>query len=173
MFPKFSPDGRLIAFSGNYDGNTDVYIMPSEGGTPKRLTHHPGSDLVVDWYPDGKDILFRSRMISPSRRFNRLFKQPVAGGLPETLVLPYGELGSFSPDGKRLAFQFISRELRTWKRYRGGMASDLWLYDFTNNTSRKITDFDGTDAVPMWHEETVYFLSDRDKNKKLTRKYLK
>jgi len=167
LFPKFSPDGKLIAFSGNYDGNTDVYVMPAEGGTPKRLTHHPASDLVVEWYPDGKSILYRSRMTSPSSRFNRFFRQPVTGGLPEPLPLPYGELASFSPDGTKMVFQFISREFRTWKRYRGGMASDIWLYDFTKNYSERLTDFAGTDALPMWHENTIYFLSDRDKHKKL------
>lgn len=166
-FPKFSPDGQSIAFSGNYDGNTDVYIVSAEGGTPERLTHHSDADLVVEWYPDGRHVLYRSRMISPSYRFNRFFKQSIDGGMPETLALPYGELASFSPDGNRIAFQFISREFRTWKRYRGGMASDLWLYDFTNNTSEKFTDFEGTDAVPMWHENTIYFLSDRDERKKL------
>ena len=148
MLPKFSPDGTLIAFSGNYDGNTDVYTIPARGGTPTRLTHHPESDQVVEWYPDGKNILYRSMMNSPSRRFNQFFKQPVAGGLPEALPLAYAELASFSPDGLRMAFQFISCEFRTWKRYQGGMASDLWIYDFVNNTSEKFTDFAGTDAVP-------------------------
>ena len=167
LFPKFSPDGKFIAFSGNYDGNTDVYLMAAAGGTPKRLTHHSAADLVVEWYPDGKQILYRSGMISPSQRFNRFFKQSVDGGLPETLSLPYGELASFSPDGNGIAFQFISREFRTWKRYRGGMASDIWLYDFVENTSQKMTDFAGTDAIPMWHENTIYFLSDRDERKKL------
>lgn len=166
-FPKFSPDGQMIAFSGNYDGNIDVYIMPAVGGSPKRLTHHSATDLVVEWYPDGKNILYRSQMESPSYRFNRFFKQQVEGGMPETLPLPYGELASFSPDGNRMAFQFISLEFRTWKRYRGGMASDLWLYDFVKNTSEKITDFEGTDALPMWHKDTIYFLSDRDELKKL------
>lgn len=167
IFPKFSPDGQWIAFSGNYDGNTDVYLMPAVGGSPKRLTHHIAQDLVVEWYPDGKNVLYRSQMESPSYRFNRFFKQPAEGGMPETLPLPYGELASFSPDGKRMAFQFISREFRTWKRYRGGLASDLWLYDLLKNTSEKITDFEGTDALPMWHQNTLYFLSDRDELKKL------
>ena len=166
-FPKFSPDGSLIAFSGNYDGNTDVYVTSAAGGSPQRLTHHPDPDLVVEWYPNGKDVLYRSRMTSPSRRFNRFFRQSLEGGLPEQLPLPYGELASFSPDGTRMAFQFISREFRTWKRYRGGMASDIWLYDFQKNTSEKFTDFDGTDAIPMWHDQTIYFLSDRDPHKKL------
>ena len=167
MFPKFSPDGSLIAFSGNYDGNTDVYVVSAQGGTPTRLTHHPDTDLAVEWYPDGKNVLYRSTMVSPSMRFNRFFKQPVEGGLPQTLPLPYAELASFSPDGTRMAFQFISCEFRTWKRYQGGMASDLWLYDFVNNTSEKITDFAGTDAVPMWHGDTIYFMSDRDGHRKL------
>jgi tricorn protease len=167
IFPKFSPDGQMIAFSGNYDGNTDIYVMPAVGGSPKRLTHHPDSDLVVEWYPDSKNILYRSRMKSPSRRFNRFFKQPVEGGMPKTLPLPYGELASFSPDGNRMAFQYISREFRTWKRYRGGLASDVWLYDLVKNASEKITVFEGTDALPMWHENTIYFLSDRDELKKL------
>ena len=167
MLPKFSPDGSLIAFSGNYDGNTDIYVVSAQGGAPSRLTHHPDTDMVVEWYPDGKNILYRSTMASPSMRFNRFFKQSVEGGLPQTLPLPYAELASFSPDGTRMAFQFISCEFRTWKRYQGGMASDLWLYDFVNNISEKITDFAGTDAVPMWHEDTIYFMSDRDGHKRL------
>jgi tricorn protease len=167
MLPKFSPDGSLIAFSGNYDGNTDVYVVSVLGGAPRRLTHHPDEDSVVEWYPDGKSVLYRSRMASPSGRFNRFFKQPVEGGLPEALPLPYAEMASFSPDGTRMAFQFISCEFRTWKRYQGGMASDLWLYDFVSNTSEKFTDFAGTDALPMWHENTIYFLSDRDGPQKL------
>lgn len=167
QFPKFSPDGQIIAFSGNYDGNTDVYTVSTNGGAPHRLTHHSAADLVVEWYPDGKSILYRSGMFSPSIRFNRFFRQPIEGGLPETLPLPYGELATFNADGERMAFQFISQESRTWKRYRGGMASDIWLYDFKQKTSEKLTDFAGTDAVPMWRENTIYFLSDRDEHKKL------
>jgi tricorn protease len=106
-------------------------------------------------------------MRSPSRRFNQFFKQPVAGGMPEPLPLMYAELASFSPDGTRMAFQYISTEFRTWKRYRGGMASDLWIYDLVNNTSEKFTDFAGTDAVPMWRQDTIYFMSDRDAHQKL------
>ncbi|MFQ5787824.1 MAG: peptidase S41, partial [Thermodesulfobacteriota bacterium] len=167
IFPKFSPDGKTIAFSGNYDGNIDVYIIPAKGGIPNRLTHHPDDDLVVEWYPDGNNILFRSQMMSPLRRFNRFFKKPIEGGIPEALPMPYGELASFSTDGKSMVFQFISAENQTWKRYRGGMASDIWLYDFTNNTSEKLTDFDGIDGIPMWYENTIYFLSDRGTKKKL------
>lgn len=167
QFPKFSPDGKMIAFSGNYDGNTDVYIMNSQGGSPVRLTHHSSADIVVDWFPDGKNILYRSTMESPRNRFNQFYKQPIKGGLAEKLKLPYGELASFNADGSKMVFQIISRETRNWKRYRGGMASDLWLYDFKKEVSEKITDFDGTDAVAMWHGDTIYFLSDRDENKRL------
>lgn len=167
LFPKFSPDGKTIAFSGNYDGNIDVYVIPTGGGIPKRLTHHPEDDVVVDWYPDGKSILFRSKMMSPLSRFNRFFRESIDGGLPEPLPLAYGELASFSPDGNRMAFQFISAGSQTWKRYRGGMASDIWLYNFLNNTSEKITEFQGTDGMPMWHNNTIYFLSDRGAKEKL------
>jgi tricorn protease len=167
VFPKFSPDGKWISFSGNYDGNTDVYVIPTGGGAPQRLTHHSSNDLVVEWYPDGQNVLYRSLMTSPSYRFNRLYKQPITGGLPQQLPLEYGELASFNADGNKMVFQLISREFRTWKRYRGGMASDLWLYDFVNNTSKNITNFEGTDAIPMWHSNSVYFLSDRDSNRKL------
>ena len=167
LFPKFSPDGRQVAFSGNYDGNTDVYVVSSEGGLPRRLTHHPDADLVVDWYPDGSAVLFRSTMESPVRRYHKLFRQPLEGGLPQPLPLAYGELASFNDDGSKMVFQIISREMRNWKRYRGGMASDLWLYDFGKKVSERITDFDGTDAVPMWRGDTVYFLSDRDDQKRL------
>ncbi|MFC1849042.1 PDZ domain-containing protein [candidate division CSSED10-310 bacterium] len=168
FFPKFSPDGQTIAFSANYDGNIDVYLMPSAGGSPERLTHHPGFDRVVEWYPDGKHVLYGSRMNSPpTSRCNRFHKLSVKGGLPEPLPFPYGELGSFNPQGDQLVFQFVSRQFSNWKRYRGGLASDLWLYDFKKNTSQKMTDFEGTDALPMWHAETIFFLSDRDKRKKM------
>jgi tricorn protease len=167
LYPKFSPDGKKIAFSANYDGNTDVYIMPAEGGVPKRLTHHPDEDLVVDWYPDGKNILFRSKMMSPSPRYNRLFEVSDKGGMPDVLPLPYGEFGSFSPDGKKLAFEYVAPMRGEWKRYRGGMASDIWIYDFQSEALEKLTDFPGTDTNPMWHGNKIYFLSDRGPHKKL------
>lgn len=167
LFPKFSPDGTEIAFSGNYDGNTDVYTMPSEGGVPNRLTHHPDDDLVADWYPDGKSILFRSNMMSPTQRYNRLFRVSEKGGMPEVLPLPYGELGSFSPDGKKLAFEYVAPMRGVWKRYKGGMASDIWVYDFASGSLDKLTDFPGTDTTPMWHGNNIYFLSDRGEEKKL------
>ncbi|HZU33017.1 MAG TPA: protease, partial [Candidatus Angelobacter sp.] len=101
--PVFSPDGSMIAFTGDYDGNVDVYVMPSSGGVPRRLTHHPAIDEVVGWSPDGKSILFRSSRNSYSR-FNRLFTVSLDGGLPHELPLPMAEFGAFSPDGKHIAY---------------------------------------------------------------------
>ncbi|HNR40513.1 MAG TPA: protease, partial [Acidobacteriota bacterium] len=128
-FPKFSPDGRSVAFTGDYDGNNDVFVIPTAGGEPRRLTYHPGDDGMLDWYPDGKAVLFRSGRASFWNRFNRLFKVSVDGGYPEMLPLPTGELSSLNADGTKLAYNRMGREFRTWKRYRGGMAPDIWIYD--------------------------------------------
>lgn len=162
QFPKFSPDGQWIAFTGEYDGNDDVYLIPSVGGEPKRLTYHPYNDLVVDWYPDGKAILFRSSRNSFSGRFNRYHRISLEGGFPEVLPLPTGELGCFNADAGKIAYNRLSREFRTWKRYHGGTAQDVWIYDFAANTIERITDYDGTDAFPMWAGDKIYFISDRN-----------
>jgi len=143
----------------------DIYSIPVGGGVPKRLTYHILGDFIVDWHPSGKKVLFRSARESktnPGPRYNRLFLVPLDGGYPEALPLFEGELTSYSPDGKKIAYNRIAREFRTWKRYRGGMAQDIWLYDFERNTSELLTDFDGTDAFPMWYENRIYFISDRD-----------
>ncbi len=160
--PKFSPDGKTISFTASYDGNTDLYTMPVEGGNPKRLTFHPGGDSIVDWHPNGDKIFFRSERESYSRRFLRLFSVSKDGGLPETLPMPRAGLASCSPDGSRIAYNRLSRESRTWKRYRGGMAQDIWIYDLDDNRAECITSFEGTDNFPMWTEESkLYFVSDR------------
>ncbi len=163
-FAKFSPDGKTIAFTGLYDGNNDVYLIPVEGGVPKRLTYHPFNDLIVDWHPSGDEVLFRSMRESktnPGPRYRRLFTIDREGGYPEALPLFEGELTSYSPDGTKIAYNRISREFRTWKRYRGGMAQDIWLYDLVKNEVEQLTDFEGTDAFPMWHGDKIYFASDR------------
>lgn len=165
--PKFSPDGKYIAFSGFYDGNTDIFVIPAEGGVPKRLTYHPLADRIIDWYPDSKHILFRSGRESFSYRYNKLFKVSIDGGYPEALPLPEGELSSLNADASRIAYNRMAREERTWKRYRGGMAQDIWVYDFAHNTIENITDNPATDSFPMWQGDTIYFLSDRDDNVKL------
>ncbi len=161
FFPRFSADGSQIAFSGNYDGNTDIYVIPSMGGSLKRLTHHGMNDRVIDWYPNGKNILYASSMTSGRQRFNQFHRLSAKGGLPERLPVPYGEFGTLSPDGKKLAYMPISRDFRTWKRYRGGMAPDIWLFDLEKYTAKNITNNPANDAQPMWHDQTIYFLSDR------------
>jgi len=163
-FPRFSPDGRQIAFTGNYDGNRDIYVMPADGGVPTRITHHPDPDRMLDWYPDGAGILFATPMTSEKQRFRKLYRVPATGGLPEVLPVPYGEFGAISPDGSTLAYTPLSREFRTWKRYRGGTAPEVWLFGLENLEWRNLTDNDANDGQPMWHGSTLYFLSDRDAN---------
>ena len=161
-FPKFSPDGKNIAFTGNYDGNLDIYTMPAAGGVPKRITYHGATDRVINWFPDGKSLLFASGRTSERERYNKLFKVGAEGGLPKQMPVPYGEFGAVSPEGKLLAYTPISVDFRTWKRYRGGMNPDIWLFDLENRTSKNLTQNPANDSLPMWHDKTLFFLSDRD-----------
>jgi len=161
LFPRFSPDGSQIAFTGNYDGNEDIYVINREGGLPVRLTYHPMADRLSDWYPDGKSLLVASPRESGKQRFNQFYKVARQGGLPDKLPLPYGEFGSISPDGKWLAYTPRTRDFRTWKRYRGGMNPDIWLFNLETYESRNVTNNPANDSVPMWHGRTLYFLSDQ------------
>ena len=171
LFPKFSPDGKWIAFTGQYDGNFNVYVMPADGGEPKQLTFEPDAtsvpermgpnNQVITWLPDSQRILFLSRRDTFNDWFGRLFTVSIDGGLPERLPIDKGGLTSFSPDGTKIAYNRIFRNFRTWKRYTGGMAQDIAIYDFKNNTYERITDYPGTDTYPMWHGDTIYFGSDR------------
>jgi tricorn protease len=166
--PVFSPDGSRIAFTGEYEGNLDVYVVPADGGVPKRLTYHPGIDMAVGWTPDGKKVLFRSGRASYSGRFNRLFTVSAAGGFPDELPLPMGEEGAFSPDGTRLAYvPFWNRRSApgayiSWKRYRGGLASPVWIANLADSHVEKVPRKDSNDFNPMWVGKRVYFLSDRN-----------
>jgi tricorn protease len=165
-FPRFSPDGARIAFTGNYDGNQDIYVINAGGGLPHRLTFHGAPDRMIGWYPDGKQILFASMRTSQKDRFNQLYRMSIEGGLPEQLPVPYGEFGAISPDSKTLAYTPITVDFRTWKRYRGGMNPDIWFFDLEKHTARNVTHNDANDSIPMWHGSTLYFLSDRDDNKR-------
>jgi len=165
-FPRFSPDGSQIAYTGNYDGNEDVYVIPTLGGTPTRITYHPMPDRLVDWHPDGKRVMFASLRESGRLRYSQLFLSPATGGVATKLPVPYGEFGSFSADGNILAYMPLSRDFRTWKRYRGGWAPDIWLFNLRDSTARNITQNDANDAHPMMHGTTLYFLSDRGPNKR-------
>ncbi|QOJ01505.1 MAG: PD40 domain-containing protein [Phycisphaeraceae bacterium] len=163
-FPKFSPDGRSIAFVGNYDGNRDLYTIPVGGGIPTRVTHHPVGETLCDWSPDGTSLMFLSNAMAGLARQSQLFTVPVGGGAYERLPVPYAGFGSVSPDGQWLAYTLHSTDTRTWKRYRGGMATDVWLFNLRDKSSRRITDFEGTDTLPMWvpggDGKVVYYLSD-------------
>jgi len=160
-FPRFSPDGTKLAYSADYDGNTDVYVVPTAGGEPIRLTHHPMPDRVVGWHPDGKRVLFASGRESGRQRYNQFYLVGLEGGMPEKLPVPYGEFGTFSPDGARFVYMPMAQDFRNWKRYRGGWAPDLWLFDLKTLASRNITSNPANDAQPMWYRNTVFFISDR------------
>jgi len=165
-FPRFSPDGSRIAFTGNYDGNYDVYVMPSAGGVPLRLTYHSAPDRLVGWVPDGSAVLVASPRESGTSRFSQLYKIPAAGGPAEKLPVPYGEFGALSPDGKTLALVPNSQDSRTWKRYRGGDVSRIYLVDLQAYTSRRVGDDGASYSQPMWHGAALYLVSDRDANKR-------
>jgi tricorn protease len=178
MFARFSPDGKQLAFTGQYDGNTEVYVMPSDGGVPKRLTYTATlvrddisdrmgpNNIVFGWKNNGKEILFRSRMISFNDFIGQLFTVSVDGGLAEQVPLPRGGFGSYSADDSKLVYNRIFREFRTWKRYRGGMADEVWIYDFKTKQTEQITKNEAQDIIPMWAGNKIYFLSDRDEAKR-------
>jgi tricorn protease len=178
MFARFSPDGRTIAFTGQYDGNTEVYLIPAEGGVPKRLTFTATlerddvadrmgpNNIVIGWKND-RQIVFRSKKTQFNEFKGQLLLASVEGGIPEELPLPRGGFCSFSPDQNKLAYNRVFREFRTWKRYRGGQADDIWIYDFQTKTTTNLTNNPAQDIIPMWSGNKIYFLSDRDENKRM------
>ena len=159
--PLYSPDGASIAFSGEYDGNVDVYVMAAAGGTPRRLTWHPGEDVAVAWTPDGSGILFRSGRASGTDD-RHLYRIAASGGVPERLPLPAAETGSFSPDGRRLAYVPYEQWQPAWKRYRGGQTTPIWIVDLTTLAVEKIPRDGSNDRQPIWIGDEIFFLSDRD-----------
>lgn len=172
IFPHFSPDGRSVAFTGQYDGNTEVYLIPAEGGEPKRLTYTSTNsrddlgdrmgpnNIVAAWTPDGASIVYRNRI---GDGFDgKLWKVSPQGGMPQQIPLPEGGFASFSPDGKKMAYNRVMREFRTWKYYRGGMADDIWIYDPAAKSVTNITENPAQDIFPMWIGDEIFFISDRD-----------
>lgn len=159
--PSFSPDGALVAFTGEYDGNPDVYVVPATGGVPQRLTWHPADDRVAGWTPDGKAVLFRS-MRSSFHYFTRLFTVSLEGGLPAELPLPRAVQGAFSPDGRRLAYVPVNQWQAAWKRYRGGQTTPVWIADVADSSVEAIPRPNSNDSSPVWLGDRVYFLSDRN-----------
>ena len=158
--PIFSPDGARIAFTGEYDGNVDVFVVPAAGGVPVRLTWHPAADTALGWTRDGRRILFTSNRNSYSR-FSELYTAGFDGGLEERLPLPMGYEGSFSPDGGRIAYVPLPRAFTFWKRYRGGRTTAVWIADLADSRVEKVPREDSNDYNPMWVGDQIYFLSDR------------
>ena len=158
--PFFSPDGSLVAFTGEYDGNVDVYVVEAAGGVPRRLTWHPAEDHAAGWTLDGKAVLFRSARAS-FHDFDRLFTMPLSGGLPQELPLPRAVQGSLSPDGQRLAYVPINQWQRAWKRYRGGQTTPIWIADLADSAVEAVPRENSNDSCPSWLGDRVYFLSDR------------
>ncbi|MDR0273581.1 MAG: hypothetical protein LBI27_09730 [Clostridiales bacterium] len=173
MFPRYSPDGKTIAFTGQYDGNTEVFTIPADGGEPLRLTYTATNarddlgdrmgpnNIVMGWTVDGQQVVYRNRIGSGFE--GRLYLVSKEGGLSDVIPLPEGGFCSYSPDGKKLAYNRVMREFRTWKYYRGGMADDVWIYDAEKKTVENITNNDAQDIFPMWVGEEIYFASDRDR----------
>ncbi|MBU4204302.1 MAG: hypothetical protein KKD59_10205 [Acidobacteria bacterium] len=160
--PVFSPDGKWIAFDAQYDGNTDVFIVPAEGGVPQRLTWHPGADQVRGFTPDGKAVLFISGRAVFTNRYVQLFTIPVSGGIPEKLDIPNAFRACYSPDGKGMAYVPLPEAFHQWKRYRGGTHSVIWVYTFSDHSVVRIPQPEGwcNDTDPMWIEDKIYFRSD-------------
>ena len=177
MFPRFSPDGKTIAFTGQYDGNTEVYTLPSKGGEPLRITYTPTNkrddlgdrmgpnNIVMAWTPDGKSIVYRNRISSGFE--GKLHTVSKEGGLSQAMPLPEGGFCSYSPDGKEMAYNRVMREFRTWKYYKGGMADDIWIYNPNESSVSNITNNVAQDIIPMWIGEEIFFLSDRDRTMNL------
>ena len=171
-FPKFSPDGRWIAFTGDYSGSRQVFVISADGGAPRQLTFYNdiGSvpprggidNRVVDWTPDGKRILFNPHRLPWSDRMPALYTIAVDGGMEQPLKIPEGSAGSYSPDGTKIVYTPIEREFRTWKHYKGGRAQDVWIYDLASNKAEQLTKNEWTDNQPVWIGNTIYFTSDRD-----------
>jgi tricorn protease len=177
MFARFSPDGQSITFTAQYDGNTEVYLMPKSGGEPERLTYTSTNsrddvgdrmgpnNIVMTWTRDGKNILYRNRIGDGFS--GKLWSVSAEGDMPEQLPLPEGGFCSYSPDGKKLAYNRVMREFRTWKYYKGGMADDVWVYDPASKKIENVTNNVSQDIFPMWIGEEIFFISDRDRTMNL------
>lgn len=159
--PVFSPDGKWLAFTGQYDGGNDIYVMPSAGGAPKRVTYDPSGATCLGWTPDGTRVLFRSGRLSPATG-QRLYTISATGGFPDPLPMEKAAQGSFSPDGSKIAFCRMPLENHRWKRYKGGQMNQVWIGDLTAKTYRRITDNTINEQYPVWIGNTIYYVSEKD-----------
>ena len=171
MFARFSPDGQWIAFTGQYDGDEQVYVIPAAGGVPKQLTYYPArgplpprwgyDNQVYGWMPDGKAVVFRSLRDGWDLSDSRIYTVPVDGSLGEPLPMPLSGGADLSPDGKKVVYTPFARDFRTWKRYQGGWAQDLWIFDLATHATKNITNTPRSERDPMWIGNKIYFNSDR------------
>ncbi len=159
--PKFSPDGTQIAFTGQYDGGSDVYVMPTSGGTPRRVTADPTGAALLGWTPDGSGLLFRSSRQS-SMRDVQLFVVPIAGGAPRALPIQKAAQGSFSPDGTQIAFSKFPIENHWWKRYKGGWSNQIWIGDLVKRKFWRINDHRVNEQYPVWVGTQVFYVSEQE-----------
>lgn len=166
-WPKFSPDGKSIGYTASYNGNQDIYVVPISGGVPTRVTFQSNADRMLDWHPDGNQILFASRRELGQRSSMQFFTVSKNGGLATKLHVPYGELASYSEDGNKLAYVTKISENYPFKRYRGGLSSDVFIFDLKSNSAENISNTDAIDGKPSWSGDHIYFISDRDENMRL------
>ena len=160
--PKFSPDGRWIAFSGQFAGSTDVYVIPVDGGEMKRLTWHPGADIVRGWSPDGR-VVFTSARESAPAGYPKFFSTGFDGGLPSALTIPRGYRGEHSPDGRYFAYELVRPSDEEWRNYRGGQNRPIWVQDMEDHSLYELPCGDNSrNQYPVWIDNTIFFLSDRD-----------
>jgi len=162
--PRLSPDGKLVAFTGRYEGNTDVYVVPAAGGVPQRLTWHPGEDVALGFTPDGKSVLFSSSREVYTGRYTQLFTVPVTGGYPTRLPIPNATKAAIAPDGRTIAYVPLRESFGQWKHYRGGTTSRILLFDVDTQEVKQVPQPAGrcNDTDPMWVGDALYFRSDRD-----------
>jgi len=172
LFAKFSPDGKWIAFTGQYDGDEQVYVIPVSGGVPKQLTFYPArgpltprwgyDNQVYGWTPDGKSVIFRSGREYFDLGDSRLYTVSVSGGMPEALPMPKSGAGDFSPDGSKVVYSPLFRDFRTWKRYEGGWAQQLYIFHLKSHAAEKISEDPRVQRDPMWIGSKIFYSSDRD-----------
>jgi len=166
-WPRFSPDGKELAFSASYNGNMDLFVMSSAGGVPTRVTYNSFDDRMVEWHPDGQRLLFASKRESGRQSYSQFYLVDKRGGMPEKLDVPYGELASFSPDGKQLAYITKITENYPFKRYRGGLSSDILLFDLQGKRAENLTNSHAIDGKPAWVGDRLFYLSDAGEQMRL------
>ncbi|MEO1969687.1 MAG: S41 family peptidase [Sphingomonadaceae bacterium] len=178
MFPRVSPDGRWIAYTEASNAGTDIWVIPASGGKARRLTYHPAAEagtggrhgpdnMVLTWTPDSQYVVYLSKRDAWNDWIQTMYKIPVTGGMPEKMPIDTAVgLATFSPDGQSIAYNRIFRNFRTWKRYNGGLAQDVYTFNFKTRKLDRITDWSGTDTSPMWYGRKIYYLSDRDANRR-------